>query len=269
MSDMPLRSRRSPAVVVAGFLLAGTLFTARAEPAAAVAPVKVMDFNICGAICNHGGYGVVEDVRNRVLRFKPAILTLNEVCAGQFTRLTSRLVGSAWKMSGVFRPQRHDPRCPGGGFGDAVLTAGAVGRREVLPLPNLGPEHRAVLCLHTSAGGPVLACTLHLVTGRSAMGSREKYLQSTAAARALNGRAARGAVIVGGDFNLAPGQMGALLNAGRGGRFFDTDPQAAGTHGRKIDYILFSRAHFANPSGGPEASRFSDHKVLLGQATRR
>ena len=74
---------------------------------------------------------------------------------------------------------------------------------------------------------------------------------------------------MGGDFNLVPGQMGALVNAERGGRFFDTDPQAAGTHGRKIDYILFSRAHFANPSGGPESSKYSDHKALLGQAARR
>jgi endonuclease/exonuclease/phosphatase family metal-dependent hydrolase len=265
-----LRSRTITTMTAALLLAAATVFTTGAAPAAASGTVKVMDFNICGAICNHGGYGVVEDVRNRVLRFRPAILTLNEVCAGQFWRLTSRLKGSAWEMSGVFRPQRHDSRCPGGGFGDAVLTAGAVGRREVLPLPNLGPEHRAVLCLRTSAGGgPVLACTLHLVTGRGTTGSREKYLQSAAAARALNSRAARGAVIVGGDFNLVPGQMGALLNAGRGGRFFDVDPQAAATHGRKIDYILFSRGHFANPSGGPEWSKYSDHRALLGQATRR
>ena len=264
-----LGSRTTTALTAALLLAATTVFTTGAAPAAAAGTVKVMDFNICGAICNHGGYGVVEDVRNRVLRFKPAILTLNEICAGQFTRLTSRLKGSAWEMSGVFRPQRHDSRCPGGGFGDAILTAGAVGRREVLPLPNLGPEHRAILCLRTSAAGPVLACTLHLVTGRGTKGSREKYLQSAAAARALNGRAVRGAVIVGGDFNLVPGQMGALLDAGRGGRFFDVDPQAAGTHGKKIDYILFSRAHFTGPSGGPEWSKYSDHRALLGQATRR
>jgi hypothetical protein len=178
-----LRSRTTTAATAALLLAAATIFTTGATPAAASATVKVMDFNICGAICNHGRYGVVDDVRNRVLRFRPAILTLNEVCAGQFWRLQSLLQGSAWKMSGVFRPQRHDSRCPGGGFGDAVLTAGAVGRREVLPLPNLGPEHRAILCLRTSAGGPVLACTLHLVTGRGTKGRREKYLQRAAAAR--------------------------------------------------------------------------------------
>ena len=229
-----------------------------------------MQFNICGAICNDGKYGVVEHVRTKIVNFRPAIVTLNEVCAGQFWRLVSRLDDSGWEMKGVFRPQRHDGRCPGGGFGDAVLTAGSVGRREVLPLPNYGPEHRAVLCLRTSAGGgPVLACTLHLVTGKSSKGAREKYAQYAAAARSLNARGGRGAVIVGGDFNLVPGQMGSMLNAGQGGRFFDVDPQAAATHGRKIDYVLFSRGHFSNPSGGPQASSFSDHKALLGQATRR
>jgi endonuclease/exonuclease/phosphatase family metal-dependent hydrolase len=279
MSEMPLTSRRRlrPRTAFATMMLvAGGLFTAEAKPAEAATPVRVLHFNICGAICNHGvvdkpggGNDVVEDVRNRILDFRPAIVTLNEVCAGQFNRLKSLLNGGAWRMSGVFRPQRHDSRCTaGGGFGDAVLTAGAVGRTDVLPLPN-GSEHRAVLCLHTSAGGPVLACTLHLVTGRSGKeGPALKRRQLSAAARALNARAARGAVIVGGDFNVTPGEMGALLATGRGGRFFDVDPEAAGTHGRKIDYVLFTRPHFANPSGGPQSSRFSDHKALLGQATR-
>ena len=272
MSGMTLRSRRPslrrPKALAVALSLAGSLLVVEPERAAASATVKVMQFNICGAICNDGGNGVLGDVRNRVVRFKPAIVTLNEVCAGQFSRLTSLLRGSAWKMSGVLRPQRHDSRCPGGGFGDAVLTAGAVGRREVLAVPNLGPEHRAVLCLRTSAGGPVLACTLHLVTGKGTKGRREKYLQYGAAARALNARAARGAVIVGGDFNLVPGQMGSLLNGERGGRFFDIDPQKADTRGNKIDYVLFSRSHFSNPSGGPQDSKYSDHHALVGSATR-
>jgi endonuclease/exonuclease/phosphatase (EEP) superfamily protein YafD len=76
-------------------------------------------------------------------------------------------------------------------------------------------------------------------------------------------------VIVGGDFNAQPGEMAALLDAGRGGRFVDTDPQRAPTRGQKIDYVLFSRGHFSNPSGGPQTSKYSDHKVLLGQASRQ
>ncbi|MGH9011960.1 MAG: hypothetical protein ACRDYF_19245, partial [Acidimicrobiia bacterium] len=61
------------------------------NPAAASTPVRVLHFNICGAICNHGvvdkpggGNDIVDDVRNRIVGFKPAIVTLNEVCARQF-----------------------------------------------------------------------------------------------------------------------------------------------------------------------------------------
>jgi len=42
----------------------------------------------------------------------------------------------------------------------------------------------------------------------------------------------------------------------------------APTRGDKIDYVLLDRGHFTNPSGGPQRSRFSDHDVLVGQATR-
>lgn len=256
-------------------VMVGGIVTVRAQPAMAATTVRVIQYNICGVLCHHGvidrpggNNDIVEDVRNRILSRRPALVFLNEICVGQYDRLKSLLRTSGWKMSGPFRAQRNDHRCKGGaGFGDAVLTAGAVGRTEVLPLPNLGGERRAVLCVHTSAGGPVLACTLHFVTGRSKHGYREKQLQRAAASRALNARAARGAVVVGGDFNLRPPEMGSLLNAGTGGRFFDVDPERASTHGGKIDYVLFSRRHFANPSGGPQGSK-SDHKVLVGQAVR-
>ena len=257
----------------AAFVLA-TGLTAGPRPAAAAGPVRVMQSNICGAICNKGVVAragdhndVVEDTRNRIVTFKPAVVLLHEVCHGQFDRLRNLLQGGGWRMDGVFRRQRQDQRCAGDkGFGDAVLTAGRVGATEVLQLPDRGPEDRAILCLDTDAEGPVLACTLHLVTGKH--GRQERLNQLAAAARALNGRAAHRAVIVGGDFNTQPNGMGALLDPGKGGRFFDIDPQRAPTRGSKIDYVLFSRGHFSDPSGDPFRSRFSDHKVLIGRATR-
>jgi endonuclease/exonuclease/phosphatase family metal-dependent hydrolase len=229
-----------------------------------------MQFNICGAECNHGvvtkaggGNDVVDDVVARIAGFQPAIVTLNEVCAGQFTRLKTVLAAASHTMSGVFRAQRSDARCPGGGFGDAVFTAGGIKSQLVLPLPNGGGEHRAVLCVQTTAGGgSVLACVLHTVTGDPL-----KSQQVAAAARELNGQAEDDAVIVGGDFNTTPSGMGALI--GPAGRFFDADPQKAPTRGNKIDYVLFDKGHFTGPSGGPVGSKFSDHDALLGQASRR
>ena len=248
-------------------------FATGAPPATAAAPVRVLQFNMCGAICNHGtidmagtGNDVVEDVRARVAAFSPSVVTLNEVCAGQFARLRSLLGGAAWKMTGAFRAQRSDPRCQGGtGFGDAVFTAGGISGQSVLALPNQPfGERRAVLCVRTTVGGgPTLACVLHTVTDNPVKGR-----QVAAAARAANTAAASGAVILGGDFNTGPGGMRALLDPRLGGRFFDVDPQQASTRGGKIDYVLFDRGHFANPSGGPQSSRRSDHEFLMGQATR-
>ena len=265
---------RVAAVGVAALVVASGLVV-DTPPARAADNVRVMQYNFCGAICNKGvvaragaNNDVVEDIRNRIVAFRPHLVTLNEACQGQVDRLKSLLKSSAWPMGGAFRAQRSDGRCQGGGkgFGDAVLTAGHVGRREVLDLPDRGGENRAILCLNTDAQGPVLVCALHLVTGEA--GNDELTLQLGTAARMLHGRAASRAVIAGGDFNVSPGRMGALLDSGRGGRFFDIDPQKAGTRGNKIDYVLFSRNHFSNPSGGPVTSRYSDHKVLQGWAAR-
>jgi hypothetical protein len=254
-------------------LLVGATFFPGRVPAEAAGPVRVMHFNICGAICNRGvvdtpggGNDVVEDVRVRILAARPAIVTLNEVCIGQFNRLKGLLAAGGWTMRGAFRPQRQDNRCKGGtGFGDAVFTAASVAGQQVLQLPDSNGENRAVLCIRTTAGGgPVLACVLHLVTKNPL-----KARQLAAAAWAANGAAGRGAVVLGGDFNTPPGGMRALLDPAQGGRFLDVDPQSAPTRGNKIDYVLFSRAHFTSPSGGPQGSKFSDHDVLLGQAVRR
>lgn len=269
--------RRVAAVVGTATLAVASGLVVTPPPARAADTVRVMSFNFCGAICNKGvvakvgnNNDVVEDIRNRIVAFRPHLVMLQEACQSQVDRLKDLLQGSAWRMDGVFRAQRSDGRCQGGGegFGDAVLTAGRVGSREVLDLPDRGGENRAILCLNTDAEGPVLACALHLVTGKGGAGKSELSQQLDSAARMLNSRAGSGAVIAGGDFNVSPGRMGALVDSGRGGRFFDIDPQKAATRGNKIDYVLFSRNQFSNPSGGPVKSKFSDHKVLQGSATR-
>lgn len=254
-------------------IVATTLFVvAPAERAAAAGPVRGLQFNFCGAMCNYGvidkpgsDNDVVEDIYNRILALRPHVVALNEACSAQITRLKNMLQASPWPMDGVFRPQRHDNRCrKGTGFGDAVLSSGGVGGVETLWLPN-GEENRAVLCIRTTAGGPVLLCVLHLVTDDPLKGR-----QLAAATAAANRRAATGAVILGGDFNVGPWRMGGLTDPAQGGRFIDVDPEAALTRGKqKIDYLLFSRAHFINPSGGPARSAYSDHQALSGQATRR
>jgi endonuclease/exonuclease/phosphatase family metal-dependent hydrolase len=267
---------RIAAVVSAAALTIASGLVIDASPARAAGPVRVMTYNICGAICNKGvvnkagnNNDVVEDVRNRIVSLRPHLVMLQEVCEGQFNRLREILDSGGWTMGGVFRAQRQDKRCQAGrGFGDAVFTAGHVGGREVLDLPDRGGENRAILCLNTDAEGPVLACALHLVTGKGGAGKKELDEQLAAAARMLNREAGERAVVASGDFNVSPGRMGALIDPGKGGRFFDVDPQKAATRGNKIDYVLFSRSHFSGPAGNPVGTKFSDHKFLFGVATR-
>jgi hypothetical protein len=270
-----LRGRVATVVSTAALAMASGLVAVPA-PAKAAEAVRVLDYNFCGAICNNGvvdrpgnNNDVVEDVRNRIVAFRPHLVMLQEACHGQVERIRTLLKGSSWRMDGIFRPQRQDGRCkgPSSGFGDAVLTVGRVGGREVLDLPDLGPENRAVLCLNTDAHGPVLACALHLVTGHGGAGKREHTQQLYSAARQLNSKATGRAVVIGGDWNATPGKMGPLL--GPAGRFLDVDPQKAPTRGQKIDYIGFSRSHFSKPSGGPVHSKWSDHRILQGSAIRR
>lgn len=244
-----------------------------ARPAVATEPVRIIQHNICGAICNDGvavgtddDPAVVDEVRHRILAEQPHLVTLQEVCVGQFDQLRESLEDSAWPMDGVFRAQRIDDRCAGG-FGDAVLTAGVVGATEVVDLPDRGSEDRAVICLHTDAEGPVLACSLHLVTGRH-KGHQERLDQLATVAEAFNARAEDEAVVVAGDFNTGPSGMDALLDPEQG-RFFDVDPEAEETHGQKIDYVLLSHGHFTDPTGGPAESERSDHWSISGQVLRR
>ena len=99
---------RTTVAAAATLALAAATFTTGAGPATASGPARVMQFNICGAICNHGtvakagaGNDVVEDVQRRVVGFKPGIVLLNEVCVGQFNRLRSLLGGGPWRMAGA------------------------------------------------------------------------------------------------------------------------------------------------------------------------
>lgn len=129
-----------------------------AEPAAAAGPVRVMHFNICGSICNHGvidrpgATDIIDDVRNRVRDFRPHILTLNEVCIAQFQRLKALFAGGSWKMRGAFRPQRDDSRCRNGtSYGDAVFSSAGVHGLKVLQLPIRRTARRTA---PSSASGP-------------------------------------------------------------------------------------------------------------------
>lgn len=230
----------------------------RPLPGRADAEIRVVSFNICGAICNQGRVGgLVDHVRDVLVGHRAHLAVLNEICWPQYQRLRKLLADSAHRMEGSFHAQREDRRCPGG-FGDAVLTRGAAGRAEVIRLPNRG-ERRSILCVPTHVHRRVTVCGLHLTAGNRELNARQWRKVVEWAGRLMRDTD----LVLAGDFNRDPPQMGALRSsthdAGAGG---DED-----THGnRRIDFVLFERDAFGWAWADVRGSRFSDHRIVLARA---
>lgn len=255
------------AVIVVGALMA-TALVAVPRPAVADTKLRFFNWNICGAKCNHGDLQkLIDDLRNRIVAFRPHVVTINEVCQAQAERLEERLRTSPWAMNHAFSDQRDDHRCPPVNgkrlFGDAVFTSGPIESKKVTSLPSSKGEHRDILCVDTRLGRDLLACVVHLDADAPKMNAK----QMNALARFIKPRAAKGPVVLAGDFNEAPFRLAELINPKRGGPFVDlTEGRMTRGKKQKIDYILVSRNAFSNFSGGVKGSKHSDHRILTGSA---
>lgn len=266
-----------PAVVLMALTVGGMVpfVPGAAPPAPAATRVRMMQFNLCGSICNGGevdrpgeGNDVVEHIRDLIGELQPDVVVLNEVCRAQLDRLVGLLARRGHPMASTFHPQRRaDQRCPPvdgeRGFGDAVLAAGPTGAGEVHPLPNPpGGEDRAILCLRVAPGPRFLVCAVHLVAGDAEYRRR----QLAELVRFSRRRAQTDRLVVAGDFNSYPRELRRMSDPSRDGHFEDVDAgQNRPTHARKkIDYIFFERAHFHSPRALVRSSPYSDHRILFG-----
>ncbi|MGH9002670.1 MAG: endonuclease/exonuclease/phosphatase family protein [Acidimicrobiia bacterium] len=266
----------------AALLMAAAATTAlgsRTAPARAAEPVvRFLTYNICGGICNDGTVerpgpdnDLVEHVASLLAGERPHLAVLNEICGAQHARLVQVLEARGVPMRSAFHAQRTDGRCPAHegvhSFGDAVLSSGPVDRTEVhLSTRPSGRERRSLLCLRTTHHGrPLLACGLHLVARDSGWHARQ--LDETV--RFVRERSPELPVVLAGDFNARPSELGRLSDGAEGG--FHTDIDHADdepTHaGEKIDYVFLPDGHFRGLSGEVRPTRWSDHDMLLGQAT--
>jgi endonuclease/exonuclease/phosphatase family metal-dependent hydrolase len=278
--------------VRAVWLTAGVVVVAVAALAVASEPSGVyrhtyLQFNLCGNACNHGGFGVVEELVGAVRSRRPYAVTLNEVCENQFSRLRAEL--AAYHAS--FDPT--GARCRDGGrYGNAVLvrsaTVDVVGGWD---LPNPArDESRRLLCLSTRLPdtATLVVCVTHVSNYPGNIAA-----QVDTVAGHLGRLAADHAVLVGGDFNTNPADPrldplyrtcdgsgpGLFLEADAGGcanRSLRNHPVGADvinqdTYGRhKYDYLFLSDggwSSFAAQTAGVEG--FSDHDTLWATATLR
>jgi endonuclease/exonuclease/phosphatase family metal-dependent hydrolase len=238
---------------------------ASAEPGA----VTFLQFNMCGSACGTP-LAIVADLEREIRDHapQPYVVTLDEVCRGQYDRLVADL-----RYAGHFEPTVPGWCWDGSDYGIAILVR--TGSVEVagswaLPAP-AGGELRRLACVRTAVGDrPLVGCVTHLDTDPANTPS-----QVAAVAAAVAGFPA---TVVGGDFNALPDSAAmAPLYAGfrEGGGGFTGGCSAARCGAgpgyahptRKIDYVFLSRAHFTDPVARTGDAPHSDHVPLWATAT--
>lgn len=275
----------------AGFAVAVTmLLVGVVQPAGAAVVTKVWDMNISGSVLNWGQTGVASAVVSSLNNYRPAVVTLQEVCRKQYDHIVNNT-----SYRGHFEPtlQAHYSRCDGASdFGIAVLSNGNPAN-NVVETYWLSNEYngeffqpKVLLCLRTDIGASttrVRACSVHLECCNSGM--RQKQLDEVA--YVVNTQAASGTrVILAGDLNSRPGTLEELSQ-----RFIEADhldqaptlentsclsvpnPERSsrcnGPLDRKYDHIFYSRNHYVagTANGSPTSTSWSDHLPLRGTAS--
>jgi len=183
------------------------------------APVKVLQLNLCGsgiAGCYTGRS--VTEAATVIRAAAPDVVTLNEVCDGDVTRLERILadvhgggVVSAFKAAPDRRLGGGDTRCTNGmayGVGLLARTPATPGAAAVHggihPAQDVAdPEIRVWLCLHAIGG--FYACTTHLASTSSTVALAQcRYLLEIAVPE-LRTRYGYQPTVVAGDLNLRYG----------------------------------------------------------------
>jgi endonuclease/exonuclease/phosphatase family metal-dependent hydrolase len=239
---------------------------ASAEPGA----MTFLQFNLCGSACG-ARFTIVADLEREIREHdpRPYVVTLDEVCRGQYDKLVADL-----RYAGHFEPTVRDRCWDGSDYGIAILvrtaSAAFAGSWE-LPAP-AGGEPRRLACVRaTVSDRPLVACVTHLDTDPANTPSQV----AAVAART----AGFPAVVVGGDFNALPDSaamrpmhaafedVGGGLTGGCSAARCGPEPGYAHPT-RKIDYIFLSRGDFADPVARTSDAPHSDHVPLWATAKR-
>jgi endonuclease/exonuclease/phosphatase family metal-dependent hydrolase len=233
--------------------------------------LAILQFNMCGRACETR-FTVVEDLEREITGRgrQPFVVTLDEVCRGQYDRLLADL-----PYRGHFQPTVPNRCWDGSDYGIAVLVRSSdVAYAGSAPLPApAGGEPRTVTCVRATARAePLVACATHLDTD-------PVNTPSQVAAVAAYADRFPGPVVVGGDFNARPNDPAMAPMADR---FVEADAEDDAFTGgcprphcgagyarptRKIDYVFLSRGDFTGVSALVTAAPHSDHAPLWATAT--
>jgi endonuclease/exonuclease/phosphatase family metal-dependent hydrolase len=152
------------------------------QPVTTTSTVKVMHWNLAGATDrNRGEFKVVDRLVQEILAKHPDVVTLNEVCIGQFDHAVDELFSAGYQMQGDFAVAQainhgcFNPGVNGTQAGAAILVRGEVKSdlkyafnsdnvlSSDLPVPDL--DDRIVECVIARITGTTKdakICTTHL-----------------------------------------------------------------------------------------------------------
>jgi endonuclease/exonuclease/phosphatase family metal-dependent hydrolase len=257
------RSARLLGLLVLVYAVVRLPVAASAEPGT----LTFLQFNLCGSACDTR-FTVVADLEREIRGHtpQPYVVTLNEVCRGQYAKLVADL-----HYAGHFEPTVRDRCWDGSDYGIAILVrTGAVTLAGSWPLPApAGGEPRRLACVRDRL---LVGCVTHLDTDPANTPSQVAEVAARTASLSP-------VVVVGGDFNATP-DSAALRPMDAGFREVGGAPTggcAAARCGsrpgfarptRKIDYVFLSRGDFADPVARTGDAPHSDHVPLWASATR-
>jgi endonuclease/exonuclease/phosphatase family metal-dependent hydrolase len=248
--------------------------------------IKVLHWNISGAVLNKGFNEVVDKMFGEFEARRPDVISINEGCRDQVEHLRDRLKSKGYPVTLQFAPTGNNALCVHSlgtntaQAGPAVLMVGG-GTNGINYYWN-GPNSvdfrtdRGMACLSGNLGKTVRFCSLHLATADG---------EAAAQVQSMNARFGSAFVnaphVLVGDFNASPTffQQNAPSLYAPSGLFFEADsPQNEATHGEgKLDYVFMTKPHFTETSNFEvkdmgshdpwwgSARAYSDHRLVYAE----
>jgi exonuclease III len=195
------------------------------QPVTSTSTVKVMHWNLAGATTrNRGEFKVADRLVQEILAKRPDVVTMNEVCSGQYTHALDALSDAGYAMGGDFYVAQgvnhgcFNPGATGVQAGAAILVRGEVKSTQKyafdsdnvlstdLPVPDF--DDRIVGCLVARITGTtkdVKICTTHLAKEEDNVSPpwAEAEVQTKELARFFTNETRNsGAFMLTGDFNI-------------------------------------------------------------------
>jgi endonuclease/exonuclease/phosphatase family metal-dependent hydrolase len=253
--------------------------------------IKIVHWNIAGAVLNYGFNDVMDKVLDEFEARKPDVISINEACRDQIEYLRDELRHRGYAATMQFSPSGnlnaacvHSPGTNTAQQGPAIIAVagGSNGQSHYWRGTQSvdGSGDRGMACVTADLGKPVRLCSLHIATDdNEAAGQVESMIGRWRDAFRDNPH------LIIGDYNASPDFFKAKAPNlyAPAGTFYEADaPANQATHGEgKLDYIFMSKNHFEerghveikdmgrhNPWWGTERA-FSDHRLVYGTVSLR